>query len=654
MTRMVRTMSAALAGALLLSILPAAAAEAADSMTVHGTIALGEGGATAGAGEARVTLVNATTNGTSPLTSPTMTDSSGEYSLTIQRPLSDYPRIVLHVEYVGTGPYLSVWGNRSLYARVSGEAEKIAFRAGESLTFDQTVPLPVALTGRLVRSNGTPVSDFDVTATRVDVPVAVDAGPDIGGRRSSDVDGRYTISGLWPGRYALDSGSSGLGGDNSYSTDPLRVTASAPDTAAPDLILRHDVRLHATVDCPSCTSRSSAPYATVSALTADPEHGGDRIIVLQSGSLPSGPDPYEFMMHPGVYRLRITFADPTLGAATVAVDATQEGATLDAPPLVPSLPGVSRIGGADRFDVSAALSSTGITPTSAVPPGVDTVFVANGLTFPDALAAGPVAAASSSPLLLVTATAIPAAVATELARVHPRRVVIVGGPASVSPAVASQLGDYAQTVERIDGRDRFEVSRVLAGWAHPGGVRTAFVATGTGFADALSAGSAAAAMGAPILTIDGSASTVDAATLSTIASLGITQVDLVGGPASLSTGVEHSLAAVPGLSVIRLAGADRFATAQTVNYFTFGAAHAATVPLQDRSLTFVASGWSFPDALGAAALAGRLGMPLELSNRDCIPRPTLGDAESYGSSTIVLVGGPGSLSPAVASLSACP
>lgn len=653
MARNARTLSAALIGPLLLGLLPTASATAADTMTVHGTISVGSAGTPAGAGEARVTLVNAVTSGAYPLTAPALTDASGGYSLTTARPLSDYPRIVLHVEYLGTGGYLSVWGNHSAFARLSGEAEPIRFLTG-SVTFDQTLPAPVSIVGREIRSSGSPVASDSVTATRADVSIYADPNPDVGGSGTSDANGRYTITGLWPGDYSLYSGYSGLGGENPYSTDPLVVTASAPSTTAPDLVMRQDVQIAAGVSCPACEARTELPYTTLTGYTADTIRGGDRAINLGSGPLRTGPAAYTFMLHPGFYRLRLTFGDPTLGSATVTVDATQEGATLTAPPLTPALPGTSRIGGTDRFEVSAALSNTGITPASAVPPGIDTVFIANGFTFPDALATGPVAAASGSPLLLVTETAIPAAVATELARLHPRRIVIVGGPSSVSQGVASRLGGYADTVERIAGRDRFEVSRALALWAHPGGVTKVFLATGLGFADALAAGSAAAAEGAPIITVNGSADTIDAATLDTLSALGATQIDLVGGPASLSPGVEQSLADVPGLNVFRLAGADRITTAQEVNFFVFGAAHSRNVPLQDRALTFVASGWSFPDALGAAALAGRLGMPLELSNRDCIPRPTLSDAETYGSSTVVLVGGPSTLSPAVAALAACP
>jgi putative cell wall-binding protein len=42
----------------------------------------------------------------------------------------------------------------------------------------------------------------------------------------------------------------------------------------------------------------------------------------------------------------------------------------------------------------------------------------------------------------VTTTTIPSVVATELTRLAPTRIVIFGGPAAVSEAVASQLARY--------------------------------------------------------------------------------------------------------------------------------------------------------------------------------------------------------------------
>uniref|UniRef100_UPI00047D0727 cell wall-binding repeat-containing protein n=1 Tax=Agromyces subbeticus TaxID=293890 RepID=UPI00047D0727 len=75
-------------------------------------------------------------------------------------------------------------------------------------------------------------------------------------------------------------------------------------------------------------------------------------------------------------------------------------------------------------------------------PGVDVVFVANGLNFPDALAGAPVAGAQGGPLLLVADSMIPAVVAAELDRLDPKRIVVLGGAGVVHESVVQELADF--------------------------------------------------------------------------------------------------------------------------------------------------------------------------------------------------------------------
>jgi putative cell wall-binding protein len=69
----------------------------------------------------------------------------------------------------------------------------------------------------------------------------------------------------------------------------------------------------------------------------------------------------------------------------------------------------------------------------------DVVFIATGGNFPDALAVGPAAIDAAGPVLLVSTTSLPKSVATELVRLNPDRVVILGGTAAVSAAVANAI-----------------------------------------------------------------------------------------------------------------------------------------------------------------------------------------------------------------------
>ncbi|SDY85810.1 WD40-like Beta Propeller Repeat [Herbiconiux ginsengi] len=97
----------------------------------------------------------------------------------------------------------------------------------------------------------------------------------------------------------------------------------------------------------------------------------------------------------------------------------------------------SRVAGADRFAVSANVSA------GTFPVGTHTVFVASGAVFPDALSGSAAAIRRVGPVLLVTADGIPEPVKTELARLKPTRIVVLGGTATVSDAVLHDLEKYA-------------------------------------------------------------------------------------------------------------------------------------------------------------------------------------------------------------------
>ncbi|HWP61998.1 MAG TPA: S8 family serine peptidase [Candidatus Binatia bacterium] len=99
-------------------------------------------------------------------------------------------------------------------------------------------------------------------------------------------------------------------------------------------------------------------------------------------------------------------------------------------------PGLSRSAGPDRYATAAAISA------ATFGPGVPVAYVATGLNFPDALAAAAAAGFRGGPVLLVTRDAIPAPTATELGRLRPERIVVVGSTGVVGNGVAAALAEY--------------------------------------------------------------------------------------------------------------------------------------------------------------------------------------------------------------------
>ncbi|MBH0008762.1 cell wall-binding repeat-containing protein [Salinibacterium sp. SWN1162] len=307
--------------------------------------------------------------------------------------------------------------------------------------------------------------------------------------------------------------------------------------------------------------------------------------------------------------------------------------------ITPSV-SVSRVSGQDRFIVSSALSKKAYSTA-----GIDRVYVATGMDFPDALSAAAAAAAYDGPLLLVTSSAIPSSTATELKRLKPKEIVVVGGTGAISKTVYNSLSNYASKISRISGGDRYESSRLIAESAFPAGTTTsAYIATGTTFADALSASSAAAAAGSPVILVSGKSSKLDAETTALLKRLGITSVTIAGGSGAVSSGIESNLKSLLGSSnVTRIGGQDRFIVSAAINDAAFDSAETV----------YIASGFNFPDALSGAAVAGAQSVPLYIVQTTCVPKAVLQQIKDLGARDVVLLGGTSALSSKVAKLTNC-
>lgn len=297
---------------------------------------------------------------------------------------------------------------------------------------------------------------------------------------------------------------------------------------------------------------------------------------------------------------------------------------------------VTRLAGANRYDTAAKISR------AAFPTTASTVFIANGLSFPDALSAGPAATELGAPLLLTGPTSLATEAAAELVRLSPTRIIIVGGTGVVSSAVESQLRAYGQ-VERWAGANRYETSRTIADRAFASGASTAYIATGAGFPDALSAGAAAAGIGAPVVLVPGSSSSIDTPTIGLLDDLGVTEAIIAGGTGVVSSGLESSLRSAVS-TVRRLAGTDRYATSLAINVDRFPSSAPAA---------YLTSGTSFPDALAGSVLAGLRGAPMYISPATCVRAAIADHLMGLGIGELVLLGGTGVLGANVAGLARC-
>ncbi|MBU3689928.1 MAG: hypothetical protein B7C54_07140 [Acidimicrobiales bacterium mtb01] len=310
------------------------------------------------------------------------------------------------------------------------------------------------------------------------------------------------------------------------------------------------------------------------------------------------------------------------------------GVAIDDPTIVTNATGknVSRIFGDDRFASAAAAAGQW--------PSANTVFVANGNSFPDSLAAGVAAAGLSVPLLLVTSTSVPESTKGQLARLKPKSIIVAGGPAVVSDDVLAQIRSITKVKpKRIAGDDRYLTAEMLTRAAVYGGKSAeVWVASGRDFQDPLIASSAAAMYRQPFVLIDGQGS-LTATQRELFASLGVTSINLVAAPGTVSPAMIAELWSLGTVTTFEAWDVSE----RSVSVWA---------ELPQTSGVALATSQNFPDALAAVPFA-RYGSALMLVPGPCVPSVTYGAITRLASSNVTLFGGPVALATPVETLSLC-
>ena len=276
-------------------------------------------------------------------------------------------------------------------------------------------------------------------------------------------------------------------------------------------------------------------------------------------------------------------------------------------------PKTVRYAGSDRAETATKISKAVNAKTS------DTVILATGFDFHDALAAVPLASAYNAPLLLADRDNLSAKTLAEIKRLKAKNIIVVastnskdqnGNDAAIRNNVYKQLKGYKVT--KITGSSYYETAKNVAKnlktktGKNPTSV---FITTDKNYADALSASPVAAILGAPILYVDPKAN-LNATTKNYLVSIkkSVKDVYIVGGVNAVSKSVEKSVLSVLGKkSATRFAGDDRYATCIKINdYFK------STLT---GKFVCVAKGYNFPDALAGGVFAAKQKAPLFLADK---------------------------------------
>jgi putative cell wall-binding protein len=313
---------------------------------------------------------------------------------------------------------------------------------------------------------------------------------------------------------------------------------------------------------------------------------------------------------------------------------------------------LERLSGSGRFETAARIATEAFVsaPTVILASGQsnDPATPQNEDRFSDALAANYLAGAEGAPTLLTTAVPqVPAATLAALDDLGAERVVIVGGTAVVPTSQEQQLTAAGYEVDRIAGPGRFDTAAAIARAVptsgvgeDPNGDRTAVLASGFRFADALVAGPLAYAEGFPVMITAEDA--LSPQTRQLLQDLDIERVLIAGGTAVVSSAVEQQVAAL-GIEIERFAGANRSDTAAKIADYAYDDLGF------DPELVTIATGAGFPDALAGGPLGGELRSPILLTNNAGDPgQPTLAllRARADDLASGFVLGGPSAVSDA--------
>ncbi|ACV05620.1 cell wall-binding repeat-containing protein [Kytococcus sedentarius] len=276
-------------------------------------------------------------------------------------------------------------------------------------------------------------------------------------------------------------------------------------------------------------------------------------------------------------------------------------------------PGLERIEGRDRYATAAEISKKFGSS--------DTVYIASGMNFADAMsgtaAAGagieglqslPDDADKEIPVLLTRPDRIPPQTTEALQSLGAKRVVLVGGETAISEKVADELAASGLSVERISGANRYETSANVAK-SFRGDVETLYIASGDekNYADALAGSALAGSQDVPVLLTR--PDRVLPTTMHAVSTLKPKNIVVLGGETAVSPEVYETLGATE-----RLAGSDRYGTAVEI---------AKEFPAKS-DFTGYATGMNWPDSLTGGAYAAKEGGPLLLTRPDRLP-PVVSD-----------------------------
>ncbi len=285
-----------------------------------------------------------------------------------------------------------------------------------------------------------------------------------------------------------------------------------------------------------------------------------------------------------------------------------------------------RICGPNRYDT--AIASANALKNSLGVDKFDTIIVASGETYPDALTGSYLAFIADAPILLVNGGDTTQDKVLDYIKNNLNQdgnVYLLGGEGAVSKTFERNVKKIAYA-ERLGGKTRYETNLAILDKIE-GDETAVLVCSGNGFADSLSV----SAIGLPILLVGDQLTAEQKQYLN---DKNVKYSFIIGGTGAVNTAVERQCKVYTEASA-RIAGATRYETSANVADIFFVD---EDNPESNADYAVLAYAQNFPDGLSAGPLAAEIGAPLLLVDNNSYQAAASVSA-SVGIKKVAVLGG---------------
>ena len=289
---------------------------------------------------------------------------------------------------------------------------------------------------------------------------------------------------------------------------------------------------------------------------------------------------------------------------------------------------ITELTGSDRYETAVKISKEGWKN------GSDKVVIINGDVSIDGIISTPLATTYNAPILLVEKNNVPNSVKSELKRLNPKDIIIIGDENAISKTTTNQIKSTVNASQtRLNGSNRYETSLLIAKEIDKNhDVEKVYITNANGGeVDALTIAAKAGQDKQPIILTDKNSITDN--TYKWLKSEDLQNAYFIGGPQMISTNVINKVNDITKDNVTnnRVYGADRHETNANVikKFYTDDELEAVLVAKSDVLV----------DALAAGPLAANLKSPILITPKTYVSAYHKENLEAKSANKVYKIGG---------------